>query len=390
MNGESIAIKCSIVRGGTSKGVYILENELPRDRQLREQVILAIYGSPDIRQIDGLGGADLLTSKLAIVGPPTVPGADVDYTFAQVSITEPHVEFDSNCGNISAGVGPFAIQNGLVRAVEPVTKVRIHLTNIHKIMTAEVPVIDGKPKVEGDFAIDGVPGTGAKIALDWGNVIGGKTGKLLPTGNAQDVIAHEGKTYHVSIVDAGSISVFVSAEELGMTGTETPQEIDANAELVDRIEAVRGKACEMLGFVDDWRQAKQKSYYFPFLVTVRKPCDYTCFTGKQMKADEVDLVARLSTMGLINKTFAGSGTVCTGAAARIPGSVVFEALTEEARKRDTLQIGHAAGRIPVQSVARCDESGLIEMEKINIFRTARILMEGQVFVRRARLSRKEG
>jgi 2-methylaconitate cis-trans-isomerase PrpF len=152
-------IRCSIVRGGTSKGIYILENDLPKEQPLRDQVILSIFGSPDVRQIDGLGGADPLTSKLAIIGPSTREGCDVDYTFGQVSFAIPSVDYKGNCGNISSGVGPFAIDAGLVAPVEPVTTVRIHLTNTDNVIIAEVPVKDGKAMVDGDFAIDGVPGT---------------------------------------------------------------------------------------------------------------------------------------------------------------------------------------------------------------------------------------
>ena len=188
MHTEMEALRCAIVRGGTSKGVFIMRNELPADPALRDKAILAIYGSPDLRQIDGLGGADTLTSKLAIIGPPTREGADVDYTFGQVSITDPFVDYGGNCGNISSAVGPFAIDMGLVEPVEPVTTVRIHMTNTGSILAAQVPVRNGKAAVEGDFAIDGVPGTGARITLDWSDVVGGITGRLLPTGSPKDVI----------------------------------------------------------------------------------------------------------------------------------------------------------------------------------------------------------
>lgn len=188
MHTEMEALRCAIVRGGTSKGVFIMRNELPADPALRDKAILAIYGSPDLRQIDGLGGADTLTSKLAIIGPPTREGADVDCTFGQVSITDPFVDYGGNCGNISSAVGPFAIDMGLVEPVEPVTTVRIHMTNTGRILTAQVPVRNGKAAVEGDFAIDGVPGTGARITLDWSDVVGGITGRLLPTGSPKDVI----------------------------------------------------------------------------------------------------------------------------------------------------------------------------------------------------------
>ena len=379
MSNASIKLKCSIVRGGTSKAIFIMENELPRDPAAREKMILALYGSPDVRQIDGLGGGDLLTSKLAIIGPPSREGTDVDYTFGQVSLDKPFVEFNSNCGNISAAVGPFAIDMGLVRPVEPVTTVRIHLTNFDKILIAQVPVVDGKSAVDGDFAIDGVPGSGARIALDWSDVVGGTTGRLLPTGRVMDVIEVEGKTYHISIVDAGTISVFVKASEVGMTGLETPQEIEAR--FAPELEKVRGKAAELIGLVGDYRDSLAKIPYLPFLCPVTEAANYTCFNKTQVRKENIDFVARLYNMGLVNKTYAGSGTVCTGVAARIEGSVVNLLLSEEAKRKDILHIGHSAGRIPVEAAVVPDAAHLWRVEKVNIFRTARILMEGYANVR---------
>ena len=387
---DSAMIRCSIVRGGTSKAIFVMENELPRDAVEREKTILALYGSPDIRQIDGLGGGDLLTSKLAIIGPTSRPDTDVDYTFAQVSLDKAFVEFNSNCGNISAAVGPFAINNGLVAPVEPVTTVRIHMVNLDKVMVAQVPVKNGKAAVDGDFSIDGCPGTGAKIALDWHDVVGGTTGKLLPTGNAVDEITLEGAVYHVSIVDAGTISVFVDAAELGMTGTETPQEIEGNPALCRLLESVRGKACERIHLVDDYREAVVKTPYLPFICPVTRAVDYTCFNGTAVKRDEIDFVARLFNMGrFVNKTYAGSGTVCTGVAARIEGSVVWNLMNDAAREKEVLNIGHASGKIPVEARVSRDETGQWRVDAVNIFRTARILMDGYAYVRRSAVEGKK-
>lgn len=167
MHSDLNSIKCSIVRGGTSKGIVIEERYLPQDQVIRDQVILNIFGSPDIRQIDGLGGGDLLTSKLAIVKPSLNEHADVDYTFAQIGLDTATVSYKGNCGNIAAAIGPYAINNGWVEAVEPITRVRINMTNTGNILIADVPVSEGYALVEGDLKIDGVPGTGAKIVLDW-------------------------------------------------------------------------------------------------------------------------------------------------------------------------------------------------------------------------------
>lgn len=382
MHPEMETLRCAIVRGGTSKGIFIMKNELPADPVLRDKAILAIYGSPDLRQIDGLGGADTLTSKLAIIGPATKEGADVDYTFGQVSITDPFVDYGGNCGNISSAVGPFAIDMGLVEPVEPVTTVRIHMTNTGRILTAQVPVKGGKAAVEGDFAIDGVPGTGARITLDWSDVVGGITGRLLPTGSPKDVIQAGGKAYTVSVVDAGNVVVFIRAEELGLTGTETPAQIDGDAALMDRIEEIRGKVCQKIGLVERWEDAKQVTPYQPFFAMVSPPAAHTCFNGIRVEADQVDVVSRLTFMLKMHKAYPVTGTVATGAVARVRGSVVWDLLSEKAREEEVLRIGHPSGIIPIEALADSGEEDT-QIKKLGVYRTARMIMEGQVYVRKA-------
>lgn len=382
MHPEMETLRCAIVRGGTSKGIFIMKNELPADPVLRDKAILAIYGSPDLRQIDGLGGADTLTSKLAIIGPATKEGADVDYTFGQVSITDPFVDYGGNCGNISSAVGPFAIDMGLVEPVEPVTTVRIHMTNTGRILTAQVPVKGGKAAVEGDFAIDGVPGTGARITLDWSDVVGGITGRLLPTGSPKDVIQAGGKAYTVSVVDAGNVVVFIRAEELGLTGTETPAQIDGDAALMDRIEEIRGKVCQKIGLVERWEDAKQVTPYQPFFAMVSPPAAHTCFNGVRVEADQVDVVSRLTFMLKMHKAYPVTGTVATGAVARVKGSVVWDLLSEKAREEGVLRIGHPSGIIPIEALADSGEEDT-QIKKLGVYRTARMIMEGQVYVRKA-------
>lgn len=382
MNSEMEKLRCAIVRGGTSKGVFIMKNELPKDPVLRDQTILAIYGSPDIRQIDGLGGADSLTSKLAIISPATKDWADVDYTFGQVSITDAFVDYGGNCGNISAAVGGFAIDMGLVEPIEPTTTVKIHMTNTGKMLTAEVPVKNGKAAVEGDYEIDGCPGTGAKITLDWSEAVGGSTGKLLPTGNAKDIIEAGGKNYTVSIVDAGNIVIFVRAEEMGLVGTETPDIIDANIPLNELIEEIRGKVCQKLGIVKNWQDAKKTTPYQPFFAMVSPATDYKCFNGNEVKISDVDFVSRLLFMLKMHKTYPVTGTVATGAVARIKNSVVYDLMNEQAKKEKIVRIGHPAGVIAVEATAEYSGADTI-MTKIGVYRTARMIMEGYVYVRKA-------
>ena len=382
--GQQERFRCTIMRGGTSKGVYILRNELPKDPELRDRIILAIYGSPDIRQIDGLGGSDLLTSKLAIVGPSTRPDADVDYTFGQVGITRAVVDYSGNCGNISSGVGPFAIYQGLVDAVEPITKVRIHMTNTKRVLVAEVPVKDGEVVIEGDYRIAGCPGTGAKITIDWSDTGGAVTQKILPTGNVKDVLRVEGLgDVTVSIVDSGNPIAFIHAESVGMKGTENPYEIDGDHDLLERLERIRSVAAEKMGFVKDWKTATVQSQYAPFITMVNSPSSYTDYTtGREVDAGSFDILARLLYNQKMHKIYPGSGTVCTGTAAKIPGTIVNDLIPKRARAEGVIRIGHPAGVIPIE-VSVDMEGNKPVLKRAAIGRTARIIMEGYVFVRKS-------
>ena len=377
--------KVVIHRGGTSKGIFIKENELPKEQEARNRVIRAIFGTPDRREIDGLGGADVLTSKLAVIGPPTREDADVDYTFAQVSFDTDLVDYGGNCGNISAAVGPFAIDEGMVPVTEPVTRVRIHQVNTHCILVADVPVKDGKACATGTCRIDGVPGTGARIMLDFQDTVGSTTGKLLPTGNPADTVEVEGYgSFEVSIVDAGNVLVFIEAGSLGLKGTESCAEIEADQALMKKIEAIRAACTVKVGMAATTREATEKSAYVPFFAIVSPPADYTVQAdGNEIKAGDVDIVSRLSFMLHMHKTYPGTGTVCTGAAARIPGTLVYRQLSEEARKRDVLRIGHPGGVIEVDAQA-ADESGTA-FSRLAYERTARRIMEGTCYVKNDRI-----
>lgn len=377
---EQKRIPCALMRGGTSRALFVMRNHLPADPVLRDRVILRMYGSPDVRQIDGIGGADPLTSKLAIIGPPTRPDADVDYTFAQVSIERPFVDYAGNCGNISSAVGPFAIDEGLVDAMEPVTRVRIHQTNTRCILVAEVPVVNGKSAVEGDYHLDGVPGSGARIRLDFSDTAGAISGRLLPTGKPRDHLDIPGVgPIEVSVVDAGTPTVFVRAVDLGLKGTETPAEIDANRALNDRIERIRGTVAMQMGLVDAWHQAAEKSPYLPFFALIGEPADYPDFTtGRQVPAEEIDFTSRLLFMLKMHKAYPVTGAVATGAAAKIPGTIVFELARPESRRREETYIGHPAGVLEIEAAVQQEEG--LKLTRAAISRTARRIMEGYIFV----------
>lgn len=355
---------------------------MPSDPLTRDKVIRAIFGSPDVRQIDGLGGADPLTSKLCIIGPPTREGTDVDYTFAQVSISTDVVDFTGNCGNLSFCVGPFAIDEGLVRPHEPISKVRIHQVNTKCVLYAEVPVKNGKASVNGDYKIDGVPGTGAKIMLDFRDTAGSITHRLLPTNHERDTLkVDDVGDVEVSIVDAGIPVVFLRAERMGLKGTETPKEIESVPGLLAKIEDIRGKAAEIIGLVDDPEKAATVIPYAPFIAMVSGSADYVDHvSGRIVRKNEVDFLSRLLFMQVMHKAYPVTGTVCTGAAARIPGTIVNEVISREAESRMEIRIGHPAGIIEIEASVEGSGRGT-RLTRAAVGRTARRIMDGYVYVR---------
>jgi 2-methylaconitate cis-trans-isomerase PrpF len=375
-------LRCVILRGGTSRGIYFHENELPSDQKLRDKIILDVFGSPDVREIDGLGGADILTSKVCIIGPSTREDADVDYTFGQVIIDKPIVDYSINCGNLSSGVGPFAIDEGLVKPVEPITTVRIYNTNTKKILVAQVPVKDGKAVVEGDYRIDGVPGTGAKIALDFAATAGTIKGTLLPTGKARERANIEGVgEIEFSIVDAANPCIFIRFEDVGITGTENFRELIIDQEIWRRAELIRGYGAEVLGFVKDRKKAVVESPTAPFGIVVSSSSDYIDHvTGAGIKAHDVDMRGIMFGAGMVHKAYPVTGTICTGAAAMIEGTVVNEVLSERAKQTGTVWIGHPAGRIDVEVEVQKKGNDLL-LKKAALFRTARRIMEGYVYLK---------
>lgn len=376
MYRESFILPCSIIRGGTSKGVYFLESSLPPAGELRDKILLAAFGSPDIRQIDGLGGANSLTSKVCIIGPSERDDADVDYTFGQVSVDKSIIDWRGNCGNLTAGVGVFAVAQNLLKVHEPETTVRIYNTNTNKIIHAVYPVRSGQVLSDGSYSIPGVPGTGAKIRIDFFDPSGSITGKLLPTGNTKDIIdlGEPGK-FTVSIVDAGNPVVYLIPQELGLKGTELPVEVEGMPEILSLIEDIRSVAAEIIGIVPDRSIATAQSPAYPKIGFVSAPQDYINPEGILVKADEVDLVARLASMQKMHRAYMITGAISTGAAAQIPGTVVHDIISERAKASDTLIIGHPYGPMEVVITTRdkkiCSEA---------VYRTARKILDGCVYI----------
>ena len=379
-------VKCCIMRGGTSKAIFLLRNDLPSDEELRDKIIRRIFGAPDVREIDGLGGADALTSKLAIIGPSTRKDCDIDYLFGQVNMVEPMIDYVGNCGNISSAVGPFAIDEGLVDAVEPVTTVRIHQFNTKSVIIAEVPVKGKKAQVEGNHTILGVPGTGSKIVLDFADSAGGITGKLLPTGNVVDILEVEGVgDIEVSLVDAGNPLVFLRAKDLGLTGAETPQDIDSKPELLANIEKIRSFAAQKIGVIDDWRRATKERPYVPFVAICAPPISYKDWTtGQPVDARDIDISIRLLFMQKMHKTYPVTGSICSVAAVMIPGTIANQMARPEVIKNGELRIGHPAGIMtPTGRVEK--EKGKFILKRATVDRTARCLMKGYAFIPKSTL-----
>ncbi|MDB5859050.1 MAG: putative methylitaconate isomerase, partial [Ramlibacter sp.] len=347
----------------------------------RDRFLMRAMGTPDVLQIDGLGGSRLVTSKVAIISKSQRPDADVDYTFAQLDVDRAIVGDEGNCGNISSAVGPFAIDEGLVAAIEPTTTVRIFNTNTAKVLVARVPVAGGKARVLGDCAIAGVPGTGAEILMDYADTVGSRTGKLLPTGNATDTITLEdGRRIEVTIGDAANPCVFFAARDLGLTGSELPDQISADRRLIETIGEIQGKAGTLVGLYRSWDE--QHLPALPLAVMVAPPADFTGVDGARQLAADMDARERLVFLGKCHDSMAGSGSMCSGAISRVAGSVLHKVLAPEVAQGDGLRIGHPLGvlQVKVRVDAAASRPPQLAFETLSFPRTARRLMQGEVLV----------
>lgn len=366
---------CVYMRGGTSKAVFFHKRDLPADEAGWDEIFLKVMGSPDVKQIDGMGGTVSTTSKVAVISPSEIPGVDVEYAFRQVDILIPNVDHKANCGNISSAVGPFAIDEGLVTAVEPITVVRVLNTNTNKIIEEHVRVENGLAMVDGDERIKGVPGTGSRIDMYFESPGGAATGKLLPTGNPKDIIdvPDYGKI-EISIVDCSNTVVFVRASDLKIKGTELT-ELNANKHAMEHMERIRCIAAEMCGFVEHWEDARTKSTSLPKVSIISKPTDYVDMDHNEISAKDMDLCVRAISVGALHKAYPITVSIGTGSAAMIPGTIVSEFFAPS-DGHSIVRLGHASGVTPVEIFM---EEG--KVLKAGVTRTARRIMDGFVYVR---------
>src|SRR5215471_12640688 len=350
---RSRAIPCVLMRGGTSRGPYFLASDLPADEKARNHVLIQVMGSGHELQVDGIGGGHPLTSKVAIVGPSKVPGADVDYLFAQVNVQERFVDTSPNCGNMLAGVGPFALEAGLVPAKDGISTVHIYNVNTKKLIEARIETPAGKVRYDGTASIDGVPGTAAPIHLAFLNAAGSKTGKLFPTGHPRDVIS--GVT--VSCVDAAMPIVSCFAKDMGKTGYESPSEFAADKEFMRRLESIRLEAGRAMGLGDVTKLVIPK----PVLVAPARAGG--------------TLAARYFMPHACHNAFATTGAVAVGTAAVTRDTVIAE-VSGTPRMPADIVIEHPSGSMQVRIEQRTDEPAPVAY----LVRTARRLFEGRVFI----------
>jgi 2-methylaconitate cis-trans-isomerase PrpF len=383
---KQLKIPAVFMRGGTSNAVVFNAKDLPRDRAQWDEIFLAAIGSPDPygRQLDGMGGGVSSLSKVCVVGPSSRDDADIDYTFAQVQVKEARVDFGANCGNMSSAMGPFAVDEGLVKVSGPDALVRVHNTNTKKIIWSRFPLDDGQAAVDGDLAIPGVAGTGAPVKLEFRDPGGATTGKLLPTGNVADTLDVPGfGKFRVSMVDAANACVFARAADLGIKGTELPDEIDANPELLKKLAAIRIAASVAMGVTKTPGDAAKRASV-PFVGFVSPPQDAKSLTGDTVRGAEVDLTGRVISNGQPHRALPLTASLCMAVAARLQGSVVFEATRPTSNPESEIRIAMPSGVLTVAATVRKLE-GQWHAEQGAFYRTQRRMFEGQVLVRASRV-----
>jgi hypothetical protein len=383
-----LRIPAVYMRGGTSKGVFFRRDDLPSDAAERERILLRVIGSPDPygKQIDGMGGATSSTSKIVIVAKSRQPGCDVEYLFGQVAIDRPVIDWSGNCGNLTAAVGPFAVEQGLVPApADGIATVRMWQANIGKQIVAHVPVRGGRVVEEGDFELDGVAFPSAEIRLEFLDPGGGdgdgddEAGALFPTGRVVEPLEVPGVgRVEATLITAGNPTVFVEAASLGLAGTELPDAVNGDAALLARCEAVRACAAVAMGLAPSAAEATANRPATPKLAFVSPPQSYRASSGVPVEAGDIVLTARIVSMGRLHHAMTGTGAVAIATAAAIPGTLVHRVMrrgTDPARVR----FGHPSGTLAVGAEAgRCGDQWVVT--KAVMGRSARRLMEGWVRV----------
>jgi 2-methylaconitate isomerase len=377
-------IRCVFHRGGTSKGMFFHARDLPKERTKIDAILLAAIGSPDPyeRQLNGMGGGLSSLSKAVIIGPPTHPEADVDYTFVQLAVDEAVADWTNTCGNLSSAVGPFAVDEGLIAARDGEICVRIHQTNTKKLIHARFDVRAGKAATVGDYVIAGVAGGGARIRLDFLDPAGAVTGKLLPTGAVVDRITlADGRTFAASLIDATSPIVYVAADDLGLDGGERPEDIEGRHGVMDTLEAIRRQAGVMMGL---GLAPESVGLQTPRIAVVAPPRRFESLDGETWTADQFDIATRMISMQRAHKAIPGTGGLNLGVATQILGTIPNQ-VSRPANAAGEVRVANPSGLVSVGAVvALRDEQW--RADSAVLFRTARRLMQGEVAVPSALLA----
>lgn len=375
--------KTVFMRGGTSKGCMFHKEDLPADRAEWDSIFLQAMGDPDPKQIDGLGGTVSSNNKIVIVWKSEEPDVDVEYLVGQVIVGKSQVDYKSNCGNMTAAVGPYAVEEGMVDIVEPVTTVRMLNRNTNKYINVTVP-IDPETKTfaqDGDCAIAGVDGTAAELQVNFLNPAGAKTGKLLPTGNVTDELLIPGfGKIEATILDVSNPMVLVRAEDIGMKGTELPEEINGNAGACELLEKIRGTAACMMGFAKDLEDATANSPAVPKVGFFTKPVTFTDIAGQMVKESDMDICARVISVFKCHKACPLTSASSISVAAFLEGSLLYKTLGAPAEGQKTVRIGHPSGVMTMVPYIE-KEDGEIKLPSVAVQRTARRIMDGTLYVR---------
>ncbi|BAP45534.1 2-methylaconitate cis-trans isomerase PrpF [Pseudomonas sp. 21LCFQ02] len=385
-----LRIPATYMRGGTSKGVFFVLDDLPQAAQVagpaRDALLLRVIGSPDPyeKQIDGMGGATSSTSKTVILSRSQREGHDVDYLFGQVAIDKPFVDWSGNCGNLSAAVGAFAISSGLVEPGriphDGVAIVRIWQANIGKTIIAHIPISAGLVQETGDFELDGVTFPAAEVQLEFLDPAAdedGEGGSMFPTGNRVDELQIPGLgSLNATLINAGIPTVFINAQDLGYSGTELQVDINADPKALALLESIRAEGALRMGLISQLSEAAQRQHT-PKVAFVAPPADYSASSGKTVRAQDIDLLVRAVSMGKLHHAMMGTAAVAIGTAAAVPGTLVN--LAAGGQPRQAVRFGHPSGTLRVGAEA-VEVDGQWQVTKAIMSRSARVLMEGWVRV----------
>ncbi len=379
INHEQLIYPATIIRGGTSRGLYFHADEIPTLEEGQAEFLSAAEGKPDPLEIDGLGGAQIVTSKIAIVRPSKRAGADVDYTFVQVEPESDSVDYNANCGNISSGVPLFALDRGMITLPDGEQTIRIWNTNTSKMFYAQLMVKNSRAVMMGDYKIAGIPGSGAKIFLDFRDTSGAESGKLFPTGRVKDAITMEdGSKIDVTICDVANMLVYINSAAVGYKGTEPISELNANKQLFERCAEIRGKSAKLAGLVERWQDGKQ--LLLPPVCMVSPAQDYLSSSGVVIKSNECALIGKIVCPFDILPTFMGTGSCCFAAAANVPGTVVYEMLNNKIAA--SFVFGHPGGSMEVEVEAILnDDCNKIIFKRLGFGRTARKIADCSVYIK---------